>query len=115
VIHVHISPCSGNETNFVLVSSQLGRDNELQLCGPTSIFRLAPPSPERRTFGDEIANGATDAYRSLSQENPILDSQIEWNRHLPQGVPLTQKEHDECAVFIHHTGLSIADKDYLTF
>jgi hypothetical protein len=73
----------------------LGGNNELQLYGPTSIFRLAPPSPERRRFGDETLNGNTDAYRSLSQENPILDSQIEWNRHLPQGVPLTRNEHDQ--------------------
>jgi len=69
-------------------------DNELQLYGPTSIFRLAPRSPERRTFSDEIVNGNTDAYRMLSQANPVLDSDIDWNRHLPQEVPLTRGEHD---------------------
>ncbi|KAH9969716.1 hypothetical protein BC827DRAFT_1262920 [Russula dissimulans] len=84
-------------------------DNELQLYGPTSIFRLAPPSPERRTFGDEITNGGTDAYRSLSQANPILDSQIEWNRHLPQDVPLTRKEHDELLrlLFLYFTSWAL--------
>jgi hypothetical protein len=69
-------------------------DNELQLYGPTSIFRLAPRSPDRRTSSDEIANGNTDAYRLLSEANPVLDSKIDWNRHLPQEVPLTRGEHD---------------------
>ncbi|KAI9435378.1 hypothetical protein F5148DRAFT_1266632 [Russula earlei] len=70
-------------------------DNELQLYGPTSIFRLAPRSPERQTFGDERTNGSTNAYRLLSRENPIVDdSQIDWTRHLPQGVPLTWDEHN---------------------
>ena len=76
---------------------QLG-DNELELYGPTSIFRLAPRSPERRTFSDEIAgNGSTDAYRLLSQANPVQDAEIDWARHLPQEVPLTRVEHDRCA------------------
>ena len=83
------------QTNFVL-SLQLG-DNELELYGPTSIFRLAPRSPERRTFSDEISNGSTDAYRLLSQVNPVLDAEIDWARHLPQEVPLTRVEHDRCA------------------
>jgi hypothetical protein len=76
---------------------QLG-DNELELYGPTSIFRLAPRSPERRTFSDEISgNGSTDAYRLLSQVNPVDDAEIDWARHLPQKVPLTRVEHDRCA------------------
>ncbi|KAI0248581.1 hypothetical protein BJV78DRAFT_785226 [Lactifluus subvellereus] len=69
-------------------------DNELQLYGPTSIFRLAPRTPERLTLNEEGANGSADAYRSLSQENPVLDSKLDWARHLPQGVGLTRLEHD---------------------
>jgi hypothetical protein len=72
--------------------SQLG-DNELQLYGPTSIFRLAPRTPDRPTF-EESANGSADAYRSLSQENPDPDSELDWARHLPQDVPLTRPEHN---------------------
>ncbi len=75
---------------------QLGNDG-LQLFGPTSIFRLAPSTPERPSFNhEEIANGCADAYRSLHQENLLFNSEIDWPRHLPQGVPLTLMEHDRC-------------------
>lgn len=77
--------------------SQLG-DDGLQLYGPTSIFRLAPTTPERPNFNEEVANGYTDAYRSLYQENLLLNSDIDWSRHLPQGVPLTLLEHDQCVL-----------------
>jgi hypothetical protein len=82
--------------------SQLG-DNELQLYGPTSIFRLAPRTPERSTptISQEGASGSADAYRSLSQENPDLDSKLDWARHLPQGVKLTRPEHDRCVYPFH--------------
>lgn len=92
-------------------------DNELQLYGPTSIFRLAPRSPERRTLSDEIVNGNTDAYRLLSQANPVLDSEIDWNRNLPQEVPLTRGEHDRLLglLFRYFTswGLRIIPKLFL--
>jgi hypothetical protein len=83
-------------------SIQLG-DNELQLYGPTSIFRLAPRSPERLAFNEEneeSANGIADAYRALSQNNPSLDAELDWSRHLPQGVPLTRSEHDRYVRFL---------------
>jgi hypothetical protein len=70
----------------------LSEKNELELYGPTSIFRLAPRSPERRTFSDEMINGTTDV---LSQMNPVLNAEIDWARHLPQEAPLTRVEHDQ--------------------
>ncbi|KAH9989703.1 hypothetical protein BJV74DRAFT_837982 [Russula compacta] len=69
-------------------------DNELEYYGHTAIFRLAPHPPERKTLSDEIANGSTDVYRSLSQVPPVLGPEIDWARHLPQDVPLTRAEHD---------------------
>ena len=33
----------------------------------------------------------------MSQANPVLDSEFDWNRHLPQDIPLTRKEHDRFA------------------
>jgi len=70
----------------------LGNDG-LQLYGPTSIFRLAPSTPERPNFNEEVGSGYADAYRSLHQENLLSNSEIDWSRHLPQ-VPLTVLEHD---------------------
>ncbi|KAH9986615.1 hypothetical protein BJV77DRAFT_950868 [Russula vinacea] len=70
----------------------LSQKNELELFGPTSIFRLAPRSPERRTFSDEMINGTTD---TLSQMNPVVNAEIDWARHLPVGAPLTRVEHDQ--------------------
>lgn len=69
-------------------------DDGLQLYGPTSIFRLAPSTPERPNFNEEVVNGYADAYRSLYQVNLLFNSEIDWARHLPQGVPLTLLEHD---------------------
>ncbi len=80
-----------------LCSRQLGNDG-LQLYGPTSIFRLAPSTPERPNFNEEVVNGYADAYRSLYQENPLFNSEIDWARHLPQEVPLTLLEHDRCVL-----------------
>lgn len=76
---------------------QLGNDG-LQLYGPTSIFRLAPSTPERPTFNEEVGSGYVDAYRSLHQENLLFNSEIDWSRHLPQ-VPLTVLEHDRCVLW----------------
>jgi len=91
-------------------------DNELQLYGPTSIFRLAPPSPERPRFSDEIVNGRIDAHPSLTQRNPVLDSELDWARHLPQGVPLTREEHDRLLFllfrFFTSWGLRIIPKQF---
>ncbi|KAH9065320.1 hypothetical protein EDB87DRAFT_1595180 [Lactarius vividus] len=70
----------------------LGNDG-LQLYGPTSIFRLAPTTPERPNFPEEVVNGYADAYRSLYQESILFNSEIDWSRHLPR-VPLTLLEHD---------------------
>jgi hypothetical protein len=78
---------------------QLG-DNELQLYGPTSIFRLAPRTPERLAFNEGSANGIADAYRAISQDNPPLNAELDWARHLPQGVPLTRSEHDRYVRFL---------------
>jgi hypothetical protein len=75
------------------VCSQLGNDG-LQLYGPTSIFRLAPSAPERPNFNEEVSNGYADACH----ENPLFNSEIDWARHLPQGVPLTLLEHDRCVI-----------------
>lgn len=74
--------------------SQLGSDG-LQLYGPSSIFRLAPSTPERPSFNED---SYADAYRSLYQENLLYNSEIDWARHLPQGVPLTLAEHDWCVI-----------------
>jgi hypothetical protein len=76
---------------------QLGNDG-LQLYGPTSIFRLAPTTPERPNYNEEVGSGYADAYRSLYQENLLFNSEIDWNRHLPQ-VPLTVMEHDRCVLW----------------
>jgi len=70
----------------------LGNDG-LQVFGFSSIFRLAPSAPERPNINEEVGSGYADAYRSLYQENLLSNSEIEWNRHLPQ-VPLTVLEHD---------------------
>lgn len=45
-----------------------------------------------------MANGSLDAHRSLTQSNPVPDSEIDWNRHLPPGVRLSRVEHDRCAI-----------------
>ena len=81
------------------VCSQLGNEG-LQQYGITSIFRLAPTAPERPNFNEEVSNGYADEYRSLYQENLLYNSNIDWTRHLPQGVPLTLLEHDRCVVCV---------------
>ncbi|KAI0304328.1 hypothetical protein B0F90DRAFT_1704613 [Multifurca ochricompacta] len=69
----------------------------IKLSPPRDTFTyamLAPNTPEHRSFNEEVVNGSADAYRSLSQENSVLNPEIDWARHLPQDVPLTQLEHD---------------------
>ena len=96
-LHVRVPFHTHLGTIILNLCAQLGNDG-LQLYGPTSIFRLAPTTPERPNFNEEVGNGYADAYRSLYQENLLFNSEIDWNRHLPQ-VPLTVMEHDRCVLW----------------
>ena len=69
--------------------------DDLQLYGPTSIFRLAPKPPISR-FPD-IAEITSETYillvegAGLSTYNPDFD----WSRYLPVEVPMERQEHDK--------------------
>jgi len=69
--------------------------DDLQLYGPTSIFRLAPKPPISR-FPD-MAEITSETYillvdgADLSTYNPDFD----WSRYLPVEVPLERQEHDK--------------------
>ncbi|KAI0312453.1 hypothetical protein OF83DRAFT_1176619 [Amylostereum chailletii] len=65
-----------------------GSDN-LQLYGPTSIFRLAPPNNDRSP--KQLAAVVTDSVLTYEL---YAGTNVDWKRYLPDEVLLTQKEHD---------------------
>ncbi|KAI0317060.1 fungal-specific transcription factor domain-containing protein [Amylostereum chailletii] len=64
------------------------RDDDLQLFGPTSILRLAPRKLEPLR---------TSREREMEESTYVLygHTEIDWARHLPSDVCLSQYEHDK--------------------
>lgn len=76
-------------------SIQLEED-DLQLYGPTSIFRLAPKAQPLHTRFPDMLENNSETYillvegADLSTYNPDFD----WSRYLPLEVPMERQEHD---------------------
>ncbi|TFK48724.1 hypothetical protein OE88DRAFT_1663816 [Heliocybe sulcata] len=81
------SPTSDSELDQLCGATQqlVLQDNDLQVFGPTSVYRLSPnvPAPQR---SPKIA----DRYRF--DYGRILDDR--WRRYLPTEVPLDRADHD---------------------
>ncbi|KZT28805.1 hypothetical protein NEOLEDRAFT_1239318 [Neolentinus lepideus HHB14362 ss-1] len=81
------SPTSDSELDQLCGATQqlVLQDNDLQVFGPTSVYRLSPnvPAPQR---SPKIA----DRYRF--DYGRILDDR--WRRYLPSEVPLDRADHD---------------------
>jgi hypothetical protein len=71
-------------------------DDDLQLYGPTSIFRLAPKTPTAVHSRFPDTENTSETYillvegADLSSYNPDFD----WSRYLPTEVPMERQEHD---------------------
>ncbi|KAF7967505.1 hypothetical protein HWV62_41412 [Athelia sp. TMB] len=101
-------PIDDNDEMESLVDSELDEDicaptkhlvleeDDLQLYGPTSIFRLAPKAQPLHTRFPDMLENNSETYillvegADLSTYNPDFD----WSRYLPLEVPMERQEHD---------------------
>lgn len=75
----------------------LDDQDDLQLYGPCSIFRLAPTAPGRTPRLPEIFEDRRARYvlQVDGADETFCNPNFDWSRHLPREVFMERKEHDK--------------------